>query len=334
MMRKLILTAAIACVAPLPVAAAPGDSIGETVKIVDRVTAEFDKDERALATGDGVNQDELILVSDNGIGEFEFLDKTKLALGSGAQLRLDKYVYDPDKSGGNITIDLVKGAFRFITGVAHKPSYEIKTPTASISVRGTIFDLFIQASGMTWLLLHEGGLNVCNSKGKKCKDLDKPGYLMRVTENGDVGIPVRWAGLPGASGIPFDTAFPFVSSPPQVDPNPVLTKEAILKEEETDKSPARETKPTKKSGGQKKSTKPTKKATTPKRKKKPTKTTKKTLTEEEKEAIKTGVGIAIGIGSALIGKKKGGGHKKPPKKPPGHGGGRKKGSHSGGFSFP
>ena len=322
MMRKSILITAIACIAPCPVLAAPGDSIGETVKIVDKVTAEFDKDERDLSTGDGVNQDELILVSDNGIGEFEFLDKTKLALGSGAQLRLDKYVYDPDKSGGNITIDLVKGAFRFITGVAHKPSYEIKTPTASISVRGTIFDLFIQASGMTWLLLHEGGLNVCNSKGQKCKDLDKPGMLMRVTENGEVGIPVRWAGLPGAGGIPFDTAFPFVSSPPQIDPNPVLTKEAILKEEEPKKS-----EPSKKSGsGKKKTTKPTKKkVTTPKRKKKPTKTTKKTLTKEEQEAIKTGVGIAIGIGSALIGKKKkGGGHKKPPPK---NGGG---GSHSGG----
>ena len=112
-----------------------------------------------------------------------------------------------------------------------------------------------------------------------------------------------------------------VSHMESFDPKPALTKEAILKEEEPKKS-----EPKKKSdSGKKKTTKPTKKkAATPKKKKKRTKTTKKGLTKEEAEAIKTGVGIAIGIGGALIGKKKGGGHKKrPPKK----GGG---GSHSGG----
>ena len=56
---------------------------------------------------------------------------------------LDKFVYDSDKKTGSIILDLTKGAFRFITGVASKPTYLIRTPNASITVRGTIFDMYV-----------------------------------------------------------------------------------------------------------------------------------------------------------------------------------------------
>ena len=57
----------------------------------------------------------------NGKGEFRLNDDTKLALGPGSRLVLDKFVYDSDKKAGSIVLDLTKGAFRFITGVASKP---------------------------------------------------------------------------------------------------------------------------------------------------------------------------------------------------------------------
>ena len=103
-----------------------------------------------------------------------------MALGPGAKLMLDKFVYDGEKTKGTIAVNLVKGAFRFVTGVAAKPSYVVRVPQASITVRGTIFDVFVQDNGVSWLLLHEGAVTVCNERGK-CRDLDEPGKLIRIT---------------------------------------------------------------------------------------------------------------------------------------------------------
>jgi FecR protein len=207
--------------------AARAEPIGATLKIVNQVTAEFNRDTRSLAEGDGVNRDELIQVGQDALGELVFKDETKLALGPGSQMKLDTFVYDPDKSSGSIAVNLVKGTFRFITGIADKSSYTIRTPAASIAVRGTIFDVAILDDGTTWLLLHEGAVAVSNQRGK-CRLLSSPGRLIRVTGNGDVGIPVNWNGMPGSDRVEFDQAFPFVAAPPSMDPKPVFTRAAVL----------------------------------------------------------------------------------------------------------
>jgi FecR-like protein len=208
--------------------AAPGDAIGSAVVVVNLVTAQLEKsDQRKLATGDDVRQQELIEVSPDGRGEFKLRDQTKLALGPGSQLLLDRFIYDPDISGGAIVLNLAKGAFRFITGVAAKPAYVIRTPTASITVRGTIFDVYVQADGMSWLLLIEGAVEICNENGK-CRVLDEPGKLIRITPDGSIGIPVNWTELPGRQETKFESAFPFVVNAPQVDPNPIFTPEQIV----------------------------------------------------------------------------------------------------------
>ncbi len=206
--------------------AAPGDAIGSAVTVVNLVTAKLEQDQRELAKGDDVRQQELIEVASDGRSELVLRDKTKLALGPGSRLLLDQFVYDPDISGGAIVLDLARGAFRFITGVAAKPAYVIRTPTASITVRGTIFDVYVQASGMTWLLLIEGAIEVCSEDGK-CKLHDEPGKLIRVTSD-KVGNPVKWASLSDKDEVPFDSAFPFVVKSPGVDPDPVFTRDQIV----------------------------------------------------------------------------------------------------------
>jgi len=202
--------------------AAPGDEIGSAVRIINIVTAEYETDERRLETGDNVRQDELIEVSTDGWGEIRLRDDTKLALGPGSQLLLDEFVYNPELSGGAIVLNLVKGTFRFITGIAAKPAYVIRTPTASITVRGTIFDVNVHDSGLAWLLLIEGAIEVCNERDE-CRLHDEPGKVIWITPDGDLGNPVTWANLPGRQEKPFETAFPFVVAPPLIDPNPIFT---------------------------------------------------------------------------------------------------------------
>ncbi len=117
---------------PVVVQAAANERIGSAVQVVNEVSAEFERDRRDLSSGDEVHQDELIAAGADSTGELEFADQTNLALGPGSQLLLDKFVYTGERS---------KGAFRFVTGLPSKKFYRIRTPGATITVGGTIFDV-------------------------------------------------------------------------------------------------------------------------------------------------------------------------------------------------
>lgn len=302
------------CFAPLPANAA--DPIGAAVVVVNQVTAAFNRDTRTLSQGDSVHQDEVIEVATDASSELKLNDDTKMALGPGAKLLLDKFVYDGEKTKGNIAVNLVKGAFRFVTGVAAKPSYVVRVPQASITVRGTIFDVFVTESGASWLLLHEGAVQVCNERGS-CRVLDEPGKLIRINDDGDVTPPSRWNNLKQKTN--FDDAFPFVDKQPPKDSPPVLTRDAIL----IDVAPPKKDKVRDKPKDRADSTPPKKKRTERASEEKPKK--KKRVArgnDDYQEQIMDGMGVAIGIaGGIRIG---GGGRGK-------YGGGRPSG---GGRSMP
>jgi hypothetical protein len=286
---------------PFPVSAA--EPIGAAVVVVNQVTAALASETRTLQSGNGVHQDELIEVASDASSELKLNDETRMALGPGAKLRLDKFVYDAQQTKGDIAVNLVKGAFRFVTGVAAKPSYVVRVPQASITVRGTIFDVYVQDNGISWLLLHEGAVQVCNDGGK-CQVLDEPGKLLRISDGGDVEPPARWTKLKHKTN--FDDAFPFVRKKPQDSP-PVLTREAILididipkKKKVRDRHPPKDhatdtTRPKTKKRPQKadkvdKTDRPSK----PKRK-----VARNRRGGDDDSAIMDGMGIAIGIGGGI-----------------------------------
>ena len=239
------IAAGLAILSPLSAAAETGTEIGDARTIVSIVKADFDKEERELTIGDVVRQDEVIEVSNDGRGEFRLNDDTKLALGPGARMVLDKFVYDSDKKTGSIILDLTKGAFRFITGVATKPTYLIRTPNASITVRGTIFDMYVLPDDSAWLLLHEGAVEVTSAK-TGCRVLDRPGQLIQVDSGGAVSKPINWKDMPGRDAADFDVAFPFLAETPQIEPVPTTTRDAVIEASFPDADPkacANEAKP-------------------------------------------------------------------------------------------
>lgn len=299
-------------------AAAPTEAIGNTVQVVNEVSAAFDQDKRSLSLGDQIHQNELIEVGPDSVGELEFDDETKMALGPGSRLLLDKFVYNGAKTKGDIAVDLVKGAFRFITGIATKPSYKIKTPGAAITVRGTVFDVYVLTDKSAWFLLLEGGITACNDGQSVCKELSDPGNLLRVSPDGDISDPMRWALLPGRDEIGFARAFPFMINAPSIDPNPALTREAVLQDEPARKKKSTPKKAKKRKANRKPKAKPKKRTAKKVYKKKKTYKRKKVVRKPKRrrndqaasDAAKAAIAIGIGIGiGKMIGKKKGGGHK-------------------------
>jgi hypothetical protein len=53
-----------------------------------------------------------------------------------SQVRLDKFVHDPNKGTGDVAIEASRGAFRFVIGSQSQGSVKIKTPSGIVGIRG------------------------------------------------------------------------------------------------------------------------------------------------------------------------------------------------------
>jgi hypothetical protein len=200
--------------------------VGSTVLIKERVTGTLGTEARQLKTGFRVHRNELLQTGPSAQAEVKLDDNTKLALGPEAELRLDEYALGTGNDAKTISLKFLKGTFRFLTGSNSSESYKIETPSATIGVRGTVFDVYIEPGGDTFVLLHKGEVEVC-SRARTCRPHRQVGRVVRATVPGIVSEPMKWTvGL--VPGIGVTQAFPFVGKRLVIDPVKRLTPSAIL----------------------------------------------------------------------------------------------------------
>jgi trimeric autotransporter adhesin len=89
-----------------------------------------------LAAGSGVHANETIKTGSAGQAGLQFNDQSNLSVGHSSQVRLDKFVYDPNKGTGTTVIEATRGTFRFTTGAQNKGEVKIKTPYGTLGTRG------------------------------------------------------------------------------------------------------------------------------------------------------------------------------------------------------
>jgi len=89
-----------------------------------------------LSSGSNVYLKETVRTGQTGQVDLQFKDNTNLKVGSNSSVHLDKFVYDPNKSTGDVALEATRGTFRFVTGSQGTEAYKIKTPYGLIGVRG------------------------------------------------------------------------------------------------------------------------------------------------------------------------------------------------------
>ena len=89
-----------------------------------------------LAPGNEVNSNDTIRTGHVGVADLRFKDKSNLSVGPTSDVRLNKFVYDPNKGSGTAAMEVSRGAFRFVTGSQNKGDYKVKTPYGTLGVRG------------------------------------------------------------------------------------------------------------------------------------------------------------------------------------------------------
>ncbi|MBB2793362.1 UNVERIFIED_ORG: hypothetical protein GGD58_002216 [Rhizobium pisi] len=165
------------CSAQVALAAEP---VGQAVLIKTEVTGQAGP----IEVNTSVHRDERIRTSQSGLGQFVFRDGTKLAVGWGSSVVIDKYVFDDSQSVRKLTIRAAKGTFRWVSGNSKSSAYQILTPAGTIGVRGTAFDFYVGPDGTTAVVLLNGAANFCGPGG--CRQLQQRCDCVVAKPNGDM----------------------------------------------------------------------------------------------------------------------------------------------------
>ena len=93
-----------------------------------------------------------------------FIDDTRVDVTEHSKLIIDEFVYDPNTKTGSLSLKAALGTIRYASGQIAKTSptnVQIKTPTATIGVRGTDFTMTVDEIGSSTIIL----LPSCDTNG-------------------------------------------------------------------------------------------------------------------------------------------------------------------------
>ena len=126
--------------------------------------------ERSEDGSEVVTEKELDIFSDDivktgkGKTAIQFLDDTRVDITEHSKLVIDAFVYDPSTQEGTLGLKASLGTIRYASGLIAKNSKQnvkIKTPTATIGVRGTDFSMTVDELGGSTIIL----LPSCDTNG-------------------------------------------------------------------------------------------------------------------------------------------------------------------------
>ncbi|APO69226.1 FecR family protein [Rhizobium gallicum] len=184
--------------------ASAAEQVGQAVRIKTEVTGQTGP----LTVNAAVHRDERIRTSKSGLGQFLFRDGTKLAVGWGSSVVIDKYIFDDSQSVKKLSIRAAKGTFRWISGSSKSSAYQILTPAGTIGVRGTAFDFYVGPDGTTAVVMLNGAAQFCGPGG--CRQLTRRCDCVVATPNGNMTDVARVnQGVLRRLGTP--RALPFLS---------------------------------------------------------------------------------------------------------------------------
>jgi hypothetical protein len=130
---------------PAPAFAVPKETAGQAEVVVSRVSGLLGDVTREIVVKDDVFSQEVIETGPEAATRIVFRDGTRLSMGPSSRVTLDRYVYDPKTGAGRLAMNFLSGVFEFLSGAMNEAGYDLRTPFAQLSVRGTEVIIDIKA---------------------------------------------------------------------------------------------------------------------------------------------------------------------------------------------
>ncbi len=163
---SVLIAATLISTAASQSSAIAADAIGKVAAALGTPTASGPAGDRDLKAGAPVYEDDKIVVR-NGNAQIILADGTKLVIGPGSSLVLDRFLMKGGDTAQKVSLRALRGTFRFITGRSAKSAYDIQTANATIGIRGTGFDFWSRQE--TGAAVLDGSIRLC--RDKNCVDV-------------------------------------------------------------------------------------------------------------------------------------------------------------------
>jgi hypothetical protein len=141
---------------------------------------------RVIEIGTRLIENEKIQTTATGSVQVLLVDKTTLNVGPNSTLVIDRFVYDPGTTKGELALSLGNGVMRVVGGVAtHPEGATIRTPVAAIGLRGGMAVISHSGANGTHAILSFGRMSVSSlCDAANCTpttvDVSRPGYGVTV----------------------------------------------------------------------------------------------------------------------------------------------------------
>ena len=143
--------------------------IGKAITVVPSVESDAAGKIIELEPGSNIFQDDEIRTYKIGAAGLRFTDKTTLTVYPNTSIKLDRFVYNPDRTISDVALNLLKGAFRLASGGPQtSEKYTLKTPHATLGIRGTVLHLVSDEQASIVQALH-GAFEGCSVISGICK---------------------------------------------------------------------------------------------------------------------------------------------------------------------
>jgi hypothetical protein len=130
----------LAIVSPGHLAAEPA---GTAVAVLQQSILTASGEQRVLSEGAPVAMGDVVQTGPNGQAQLLFEDATRIVVGPSSNLVIESALFRADGTAERLAINALRGSFRFISGQSASTAYSIRTPTATLAVRGTTFDFTV-----------------------------------------------------------------------------------------------------------------------------------------------------------------------------------------------
>ncbi len=165
------------------VAAFGDDSIGKVIVVEGEASATNSvQGTRVLQRGSSIYVADTIVVGSDSKAQIKFSDGGLLNLIPDTEFRVNEYRYKKLFKKDRFSSELVQGGFRSMSGSIAKKNpdeYEIKTPTSTIGIRGTVIEARI-VEGVVYVGCESGQAFVKNEAGSALIGRDAPTQYVAV----------------------------------------------------------------------------------------------------------------------------------------------------------
>jgi hypothetical protein len=148
---------------------AANERLGKTILARGSVTADRVGKPNKLKRLSPVFRQDILRSGVNARAQFRMIDNALINLQQKSVLRLRTYQLTSAQGNGSVLMELISGGLRTITGTIgkqNKADYQLRTPVATIGIRGTMYEVEIMPNGGMYVGTWQGAIWIRSHSGR------------------------------------------------------------------------------------------------------------------------------------------------------------------------